>query len=73
MFNVGRPWTGFLCRRNQGGLRSLTAPEKGLKEIFGQQRSSSLGIALVSDDETLFSISDEVIQGLPALWPRQVG
>ena len=51
----------------RGGLRSLTAYlKKGLKEIFGQQRPSSLGIALVSDDENVVLISDEAIQGLPA-------
>ena len=49
------------------GLRSLTAYlKKGLKEIFGQQRPSSLGIALVSDEENVVLISEEAVQSLPA-------
>ncbi|MGO9568331.1 MAG: hypothetical protein ACLP5H_12390 [Desulfomonilaceae bacterium] len=51
----------------RAGLRSLTAYlKKGFKEIFGQQRPGSLGIALVSDEENIVLISEEAIQSLPA-------
>jgi tetratricopeptide (TPR) repeat protein len=51
----------------RAGLRSLTTYlKKGLKDILGQQRPSSLGIALVSDDENVVLISEEAIQSLPA-------
>jgi tetratricopeptide (TPR) repeat protein len=49
------------------GLRSLTASlKKGLKEVLGQQRLSSWGIALVSDGENVVLISEEAVQSLPA-------
>jgi tetratricopeptide (TPR) repeat protein len=51
----------------RAGLRSLTTYlKKGLKEILGQQKPSSIGIALVSDDENVVLISEEAIQSLPA-------
>jgi hypothetical protein len=49
------------------GLRILTTYlKKGLKEVLGQQRPSSLGIALVSDEENVVLISEEAVQSLPA-------
>jgi len=51
----------------RAGLRSLTAYlKKGLKEVFGQHRPISSGMALVSDEENVVLISEEAIQSLPA-------
>lgn len=51
----------------RAGLRALAAYlKKGFKEIFGQQRPSARGMALVSDEENIVLISEEAVQSLPA-------